>query len=464
MLGMGREIDLDGVILHPQRRAIEGPSGSVHVEPLVMRFLCTLARSAGRVVDRHALFDACWAGSAMGDDSLNRLAAGARRALRSVGGDTLKIETVPGAGYLLSLGRRSHATAESSALAASQAWQAGFNSWRVGLPVPDWLAIERLKRAVAARPSDSACWGMLSLMYRLAAEYSEPAEHAALISQCEHAAGEALALDADQPEAAVALTSIVPIFGNWPNAHDRLTTILARSAGNAIVTHDLVIVEMSTGRVSAAKAMNDRLVAADPLAPSFGYKYTYQHWSVGELVTMDQQADRLMQLWADHPAVWTARFWTLAYTGRAEAAERMCRDEIAPAPLPSRLVRFLNWTLAAAMGDNRSRALVTEHAVSSLAAGPGQAVNSLMALGLIGDVDSAFAVAGAFYTQSGAVPVPIHGDPGLRVNDMKRRLTQVLFTPACAEMRADARFEALCARTGLLAYWNSTGRTPDYLS
>ena len=39
--------------------------------------------------------------------------------------------------------------------------------------------------------------------------------------------------------------------------------------------------------------------------------------------------------------------------------------------------------------------------------------------------------------------------------------TQFVFVPACANLRADARFTDLCRRTGLLAYWSARGVKPD---
>jgi hypothetical protein len=89
----------------------------------------------------------------------------------------------------------------------------------------------------------------------------------------------------------------------------------------------------------------------------------------------------------------------------------------------------------------------------------------LFALGLLHRVDDGFAVAEAYYLREGAGPVPLHstdGEPA--INDLHRRVTQILFTPACEEMRADPRFLGLCERAGLLAYWESTGLTPDFLA
>ena len=56
----------------PSSRTIAGPGGTADVEPRVMQVLVVLAEAAGQVVTRGTLFDRCWGGVYVGDDSLNR--------------------------------------------------------------------------------------------------------------------------------------------------------------------------------------------------------------------------------------------------------------------------------------------------------------------------------------------------------------------------------------------------------
>jgi hypothetical protein len=129
------------------------------------------------------------------------------------------------------------------------------------------------------------------------------------------------------------------------------------------------------------------------------------------------------------------------------------------------MLSLLQQVLAAAAGGERSRQLQAAAAAVGFAGrGPPQAVAALFALGLLGRTDEAFAVAARYYLQHGKAPVPLHpvGDHP-RLNEQHRRLTQILFTPACAEMRADPRFIDLCGSIGLTAFWEQSGITPDYL-
>ena len=93
---------LGGRRVDPVASTVQGPDGGVvRVEPKAMRVLVRLAREAGRVVPKEALFDSVWGGRAVTDDVLT----GAVSALRKALGDSPKrphfIQTVSGEGYRL---------------------------------------------------------------------------------------------------------------------------------------------------------------------------------------------------------------------------------------------------------------------------------------------------------------------------------------------------------------------------
>lgn len=178
---------------------------------------------------------------------------------------------------------------------------------------------------------------------------------------------------------------------------------------------------------------------------------------------MDLVADRATQLWPTHPAIWTARFWTLVYTGRAGAALAMVEDGVRPA-IPAPMLQFPAVVSSAARSSETAQ---VQHAVRASCEasrrGPAQAVAALLALGLFNGVDEAFDVPDAYYARAGGTPVPLGRVPEeASINDQHRRVTQPLFTPAGAGMRADSRFTNLCERIGLQAYWQESGCEPDF--
>jgi tetratricopeptide (TPR) repeat protein len=430
-----------------------------------MQVLVTLSRRAGLVVSRREIFDVCWGTAPVGDDSLNRIITVLRKTLREIGGEAVQIDTIAGAGYVLRLSAKPDASQSDCASEVQRAIEAGRNSWRRGLPEPDHLEIEQLRHAARSQPESSAAWGMLALLCRYAAEYARPEFSADYVAECEFSAARALALDARQGEARVALATVAPLFGRWLHARTALKAITAENSDCPAALHELAIVEMTTGRLLEAKRLMDELIAADPFAACYNYKSIWQNWSVGDLAGMDHAADRAIQLWPTHPAVWMARFWTLAHTQRAPAALAMLDDSSARPAIPAPMLRLLQVVIRAAV--TRDRAAVegaVQTCCSAAEKGPAQAVAALLALGLFDAVDEAFQIAYAYYARAGDAPVPVRHMAGeASMNDQHRRVTQPLFTPAAKAMRADARFAGLCGRIGLTAYWKASGLEPDYL-
>jgi hypothetical protein len=119
---------------------------------------------------------------------------------------------------------------------------------------------------------------------------------------------------------------------------------------------------------------------------------------------------------------------------------------------------------AASGGGPSEEDAATAAALEAAARGPAGAMAALFTLNRFERVDEAFSVADAYYLREGHRPVPLRKTEGeASVNDQHRRVTQILFTPGCRPMRRDPRFELLCTRTGLAAYWERTGLKPDFL-
>src|SRR5262245_57971772 len=87
--------------VHPSLNRIDGPGGSVQLEPKVMEVLTCLARRQGAVVSKEELVREVWEGRFVSDDVVWRSIGELRRAL---GDDPRKpaiIETIPKRGYRL---------------------------------------------------------------------------------------------------------------------------------------------------------------------------------------------------------------------------------------------------------------------------------------------------------------------------------------------------------------------------
>jgi DNA-binding winged helix-turn-helix (wHTH) protein len=100
-LALRPDLQLGPMLVSPSRRLVEGPGGHAHVEPLIMQVFLLLLDAGGRVVTRTQLFDQCWGGVIVGDDSLNRAIAKVRRTGAQVAPGLFEIETIPRTGYRL---------------------------------------------------------------------------------------------------------------------------------------------------------------------------------------------------------------------------------------------------------------------------------------------------------------------------------------------------------------------------
>jgi DNA-binding winged helix-turn-helix (wHTH) protein len=457
--GVLEEFEIAGVRVRPRERVISSAGDEQALEPLVMKLLVLLSRRPGQLAQRREILEACWGTAAVGDDSLNRVIAGLRRALRKTGSKGLWVDTVPGAGYVLRIEatRDKHETGE-------RVVQQGIDSWRLGLPRGDWLVIEELRQFCVAHTDHAQAWGLLALSLRHAAEYEPPELATQAVLDCERAARHAVGLEPNQPEALTALVSVVPLFGDWSTARARLLAILAQNPDHPVPTQDLATLEMSTGRIRESKAIRDRLIEQDPLAAISCYKSVYQNWSVGDLACMDHLADRALQLWPFHPAVWTVRFWTYAYTGRLKAAAAMVRHPTGQS-FPPNAMRYLTSILTALETDRKFNvdAAVRQSMVHATL-GPAAAIQAMFGLGLFEALNEMFEVAEAYYLRSGSSPVPLqHSFSEPALNEQHRRLTQVLFTPVFKEARRDPRFTTLCERIGLQRYWREQEFEPDFM-
>ena len=161
-------------------------------------------------------------------------------------------------------------------------------------------------------------------------------------------------------------------------------------------------------------------------------------------------------LWPTYDFGFSVRMMLFTLTGRPRAALSMIDD----AP-PNMLPNPPFWRAVANALDLASPAAVqaARRACFDIAkATPEQTNQSVMILCALGLKDAAFELTEGYILWRGKAVL----SAGRDVNDYSRRMTQWLFTPPVAIMRADPRFAKLCDEFGLSAYWRARGIRPDY--
>ena len=94
-------IDIGGVRLRPRQGTLEGPSGSIRLEPRVVELALSLVERAGVVIYRQYLVQTVWGGYPGGDRALTTCISKLRSALKAAGASPDVVETFPKRGYLI---------------------------------------------------------------------------------------------------------------------------------------------------------------------------------------------------------------------------------------------------------------------------------------------------------------------------------------------------------------------------
>lgn len=501
-----RELRIGATLLRPSTRELIGPRATVSLEPRILQVLLALADAGGDVVTRGALLRNCWNGQIVGDDALNRAIAQIRKLAREVDPDGFGVETIAKTGYRLTgttsrvappavqarasqvephprLSRRALVVGGAAAAAllggivavrsrpssderrAADLLERGALALRDELPESDQQGVGFLAEAVRLDPENANAWGKLALAWRNIAVYAEPGATANAVTNTQTAARRALALDPRQGDALTALATLPPMSDDWLAAERSLRRVLALAPGNLPASDALSVFLMATGQVHARQPIANWLVEREPLSPVYQMHWIYGLWSTGRDGEADAAAARAIQLWPQHPAIWMARLWTLAFTGRAAAAQNFVAETQRLQGRPSRYLGRIEESMRALA--TRAPADVAAAVASNIDGarqGEGMAINAILVLSALGAVDSAFDVARGYLLRQGPIVMDtLHSAGRPSMNDQRRRKTMMLFVPATAPLRADPRFLGLASDVGLTRYWQRAKVTPDFL-
>ena len=489
-------------VVSPSTRTIAGPGGTTDVEPRVMQVLLVLADAAGQVVTRETLFQRCWGGVYVGDDSLNRAIAGVRKLAAAIGDNSFEIETIPRTGYRLSgakIGRTVPVAEEDplraltrrelaegalgiAALGAVGAWaavgsheQRRFDKLmaRAAKLASDsnvydpGRARSALEEAVHLRPDSAAAWGWLAFTRSVLTSGSDPTKSVDAVDAAQQAIHRALALNPREPNALLAMFELQgSTLDRWTRDR-KLREVIAIDPANVNAIAELVLMLQAAGLNRESWNWNERALQLQPLSQDFLCKRALKHWIAGRISASDQVIDQLRGLYPGSEWAWWVRFMLYALTNRPLAARAMLdRKPGLEGP------EWTMWGKAVATLINPTSANVaaTRQQCEDAARISGDmAGQGVMILSALGEVDSAFAIANGFLLSQGSIvrgterPAPTKEASTGQMSDAIARInTQWLFTPPCAVMRADDRFIPLSDGLGLTEYWRRRGILPDY--
>lgn len=498
-LAMRSDFQIGSLQVSPSRRLVQGPSGSVHLQPLVMQAFLLLLDADGEVVTRDQLFDECWGESIVGNESLDRVMAWVKRIPAEVAPGLFEIETIPRTGYRIAgdilpllqsapapdapsskISRRGLIASSAAVIAAAGAagiWLA--QSSQSDREFDDLMreaqqevrnlrfdkdAARTLERAVAIRPEDARAWGLLALVRSLYAQsLSGSPEHPPSIPAVEEAVRKALSIDPREPNALLAMFELQGSTIDWTTRDQKLRQIIGIDPTNVIAITELVALLQSAGLNRESWHWNERALTIEPLSADLLGRRALKLWIAGRVAEADRVVDQVRALYPADVWTWWVRFLILALSDRARAAQAMLKSQ--PEMIDAPLARLWMACLPALDRRSASNVMNARKACLKAAKDAGElAAHAVMVLAALDEVDASFDVANGFLLWRGEV-VRQGKDSRELSNDAAWRLgVQWLFTPPCAGMRADPRFLSLCDGIGLNAYWRGRGVRPDYMA
>ena len=478
-----------------------------------MQVLVVLADAAGQVVTRGTLFDRCWGGVYVGDDSLNRTVGAIRKLAADVADGSFEIETIPRTGYRLTgecrsvvgpeiadggeperaVSRRAliGGSAAAVALAGGAGWlwerrpridpqftplmARGDEAFRNGNAFENSVLggnnsptmIDLYEQAVRLQPDSARAWGLLGYFKSAAAEDAASGSFegsgkgthmAKLVVDAQAAIQQALRLDPKEPNARVGMFLLQGTMYDQATRDRILRAILATDPNNIPAMMELMPLVQAAGLTRESWMWNERILNLSPFAKPCLTVKAFKLWILGRVAEADNVIDRVRALWPDYGFASYARLILFALTGRPGAARALLQtqpfDPLATTAWLSALDALESRT-ASAIASARSTLVNAAHQSPLLA---NDMVMLLCALGL---TDPAFEVTDGFLLWRGKL-VSQNQASGKEIDDYNRRMSQWLFTPPVAIMRSDPRFLDLCDALGLTAYWRARHVRPDY--
>jgi hypothetical protein len=208
---------------------------------------------------------------------------------------------------------------------------------------------------------------------------------------------------------------------------------------------------------------NEHALTIEPLSPDLLSRRALKLWIARRDSDADKVIDQVRDLYPEDGFAWWVRFLILALTSRAAAANALFSAQpsmLGPPPLQQlwrASLPALESPLPAAIASARDACVEAAQEAGILAA------HAVMILSALNQVDAAFEIADGFLLWRGKVVLKHPADTSGTGPDAGWRIgVQWLFTPPCAEMRADPRFTRLCDGIGLTQYWRARGVHPDY--
>ena len=270
----------------------------------------------------------------------------------------------------------------------------------------------------------------------------DPTDQDALRRMAQTEAREALKLDPRNGEAFLALELVMPRH-EW----SRREALLLEGAAKDPDFEPVALMEgrllWAAGRGRDALPWFWRAHQLNSLHNGASLSLVLALASLGYREDADALLKQMQIQWPEHPVTREAAFWTAILDGATDRALAML-DNSAERPAGRTKTWLEAWRLTLqAVKAVDERPAAARQMLEAAASGSVGHAEASAALTLIGRLDDALAQAAA-YEPSSPIEPPF------------------LFMPVTARLRADPRFIGVARKLGLVDYWRSSGRWPDF--
>ncbi len=306
--------------------------------------------------------------------------------------------------------------------------------------IEDPMTITRpLRSIVAAQPSFVPAWGRLLYADMFAIDYAGfgVGEESKAISDLRQDMEKVRNVAPELPELILAEAKLLP-----PTAYSKRLELLAKAAERAPDKAEIFADQNSAfqqvGRMSDAVEAARRAAELDPLSPTMTTQLIMTRAYAGQLEEARKELARAERLWAGTGALRDALWgFHLRYGDPTIAREKAPGQQSGEGlnlylntradPSPANVEKFASYLRQFESNTNI-----------------GMTGWAIQALGEFDRVDEAF----SWITRTPTDTVAVHA--------------YLLFRPALAGLRRDPRFMQVAERIGLIDYWRSSGKWPDF--
>ena len=307
------------------------------------------------------------------------------------------------------------------------------------------------RQLIARAPKYAMAYSHLAVVSALLMNSVPPDQIAQLRADAKKAASQALALDPKNGIAYQALAALVP-NGRWADQEAVLRKGLAVAPNYAPSSNFLCSVLASVGRLQEALALCTTSRMLMPQSPVQNAGLALGLVATGHVAEAIFTINRAAKIWPSRSFVWFVRFDILAESGHLDEARAMLDSaQNIPVSLEVKSIAARRAYLEALRLNTPASKTAAGNAIrSAMATGDLSSADGMRMFAKLGDVDSAFALARTLYVPQGS--------------SRARGNTLLLFQSVTDSMRHDPRFMPLAAQAGLVDYWKTTGKWPDFCS